>query len=79
MKRRPGAAVAARGCVPCRPWSSDIMETEIERLVDFIAKTTAVSALLGPNFDVSLGISKSGRGLIFQFEPIIKGQGVSGS
>jgi len=55
------------------------METEIERLVDFIAKTTAVSALLGPNFDVSLGISKSGRGLIFQFEPIIKGQGVSGS
>jgi hypothetical protein len=68
--RAPGAAAAARGCVVARAWHLDEEAAlDMATLSDLLVSTPMVRALLGPNVDVHVRVSDSGRGLVFELEP----------
>lgn len=69
--RLPGAAAAARGCVVSRAWHLDAeAEADMATISDLLVSTPMVRALLGPNVDVHVRVSDTGRGLVFELEPV---------
>ena len=64
----PGHAVAQRGSVAARPWHKDATLVELEEISNFIASRPSVRRLLGPNFEASVALNPSGKGVMFVFE-----------
>jgi hypothetical protein len=45
------------------------MREELVDVVEFMRTRPSIGGMLGPNFDVNVRVSASGRGLVFEFEP----------
>jgi hypothetical protein len=64
----PGQSSAQRGSVATRPWHQPDSLQELREVSDFIASRPTLRHLLGPNFEASVGVTPSGKGLMFVFE-----------
>ena len=52
------------------PWLSHTdAAADLEAISDLLVSTPMVRALLGPNVNVAVRVSASGRGLVFELEP----------
>ena len=65
----PGHAAALRGAVAARPWHDKAVLREVATIADTIAGLDLVRELLGPDLDVQVKVSESGRGIVFIVEP----------
>lgn len=74
----PGQQIALRGCVARRPWHPELQQVAeaVYDLVDLVdlarlaKRLPAVKTLLGDEFEVTMAVTPSGRGVVVAFEPL---------
>ena len=65
-----GSMAADRGSVAVRPWHTENNAYALTRIADSIVANAHVRQLLGVDVKVRVLVSGSGRGLLFEVEPL---------